>query len=151
MTVYELRISDCSSDVCSSDLGPAQLLPRGDSDLAFCPRCAFVFNASWRNGATIYTDRYEETQTFSPTYAAFQRRLAEELIGRYDIRGKEIVEIGCGKGAFLSLLCETGGNSGIGYDPSFVPERSAARTANVEFRRENFSEATEQEIGRAHV
>src|SRR3546814_10034049 len=55
-----------------------------------------------------------------------------------------IVEIGCGKGAFLSLLCETGSNSGIGYDPSFVPERSAARTANVEFRREYFSEATEQ-------
>src|SRR3546814_7333370 len=106
-----------------SERGPAQRLPRGDIDLAFCPRCAFVFNASWRNGATIYTDRYEETQTFSPTYAAFQRRLAEELIGRYDIRGKEIVEIGCGKGAFLSLLCETGGNRGIGYDPSLVPER----------------------------
>src|SRR3546814_17906360 len=132
MTVYELRISDCSSDVCSSDLGPAQLLPRGDSDLAFCPRCAFVFNASWRNGATIYTDRYDETQTFSPTYAAFQRRLAEELIGRYDIRGKEIVEIGCGKGAFLALLCETGGDSWRGSDPSLDTQSRAAATADFE-------------------
>lgn len=127
-----------------TDRGRAESLAQGDIDLAFCPRCAFVFNAAWRPGATTYTELYEETQVFSPTFTVFQRQLAEGLIRRHGLYGKEIVEIGCGKGAFLSLMCELGGNSGVGYDPSFVPERSTAGTANITFRREYFSEATDQ-------
>src|SRR5262249_31624361 len=57
---------------------------------------------------------------------------------------KEIVEIGCGKGEFLSLLCEQGGNRGIGYDPSFVPNRRNGIPSLVEFRRELFTSATRQ-------
>src|SRR3546814_20363768 len=59
-----------------SERGPAQRLPRGDIDLAFCPRCAFVFNASWRTGATISTDRYEETQPFRSE----ERRVGKEIV-----------------------------------------------------------------------
>ena len=139
--VAEVPVNSC---LLFPDRKRAEGLARGDIELAFCPQCAFVFNAAWQQGTTIYTDLYEETQIYSPTYSAFQRRLAEDLIGRYGLSGKEIVEIGCGKGAFLSLLCEMGGNSGVGYDPSFVPERSTAEAANVAFRREYFSETTDQ-------
>ena len=41
-----------------------------------------------------------------------------DLIRRYDLRGKEVIEIGCGKGEFLSLLCEVGDNRGVGFDPA---------------------------------
>jgi hypothetical protein len=41
------------------------------------------------------------------------------LIDRYDLRGKHIVEIGCGQGEFLHLLCEMGGNTGTGFDPAY--------------------------------
>lgn len=119
-------------------------MARGEIDLAFCRHCAFVFNAAWRNGATIYTEAYEETQVFSRTYSAYQQQLANDLIDRHDMRGKEVVEIGCGKGAFLALICELGGNIGVGYDPSFVPERGVTDNANIIFRREYFSETTEQ-------
>lgn len=122
----------------------AESMARGNIDLAFCRNCAFIFNAAWQSGATVYTELYEETQVFSGTYSAYQQKLAEKLIGRYDLIGKEIVEIGCGKGAFLSLLCELGGNSGVGYDPSFVPERGASGAANIVFKREYFSETTDQ-------
>jgi SAM-dependent methyltransferase len=116
----------------------------GDIDLAFCPDCSFIFNAAWKPERTVYSDLYEETQGFSPTFKAFHRQLAEELIGRYDIVGKEIVEIGCGKGEFLSLLCELGRNDGIGYDPSFIPARRSGAAENVTFKREFFSESTTQ-------
>jgi len=119
-------------------------LESGDIDLAFCPECGFIFNAAWKPERTVYSDLYEETQGFSPTFKAFHRELAEQLIGRYDIVGKEIVEIGCGKGEFLSLLCELGGNDGIGYDPSFIPARRDGASANVTFKREFFSETTVQ-------
>src|SRR5690349_18387509 len=87
----------------------ARSLPSGDIDLAYCPDCTFIFNASWRPELTVYSDLYEETQAFSATFNAFHQQLAEELVGRYDLSGKEIVEIGCGKGEFLTLLCELGG------------------------------------------
>jgi SAM-dependent methyltransferase len=122
----------------------AQSLESGDIDLAFCPDCSFIFNAAWKPDRTVYSDLYEETQGFSPTFKAFHRALAEQLIGRYDLIGKEIVEIGCGKGEFLSLLCELGGNDGTGYDPSFIPARSDGASANITFKRENFSETTVQ-------
>lgn len=36
------------------------------------------------------------------------------------IQNKKIVEVGCGKGVFLKILCRLGGNSGVGFDPSYI-------------------------------
>lgn len=137
-------ISDVPVNSCLlfDDSSQAMGLQRGDIDLAFCNRCAFIFNAAWRPDATVYSDAYEETQVFSETYSAYQRQLAEELVDRYALFGKGIVEIGCGKGAFLNLICALGDNNGIGFDPSFVPERAAGDARTV-FRREYFDEKTE--------
>jgi hypothetical protein len=40
-------------------------------------------------------------------------------VDRYNLRRKQIVEIGCGNGEFLSLLCKYGDNIGVGFDPSY--------------------------------
>ncbi len=139
--IFQVPVNSC---LMFADRSRAEGLKRGDIHLAFCENCAFVFNAAWESGATVYSDLYEETQVFSETYRVYQQQLAEDLIGRYDLFGKEIVEIGCGKGAFLRLLCDMGDNAGIGYDPSFVPERAETGKANITFRREYFSENTDQ-------
>ena len=78
---------------------------RGSIRLGFCDACGFIANLAFDPGLTEYSSRYEETQGFSPTFNAFHRALAERLIARYDLHGKDIVEIGCGKGEFLMLLC----------------------------------------------
>jgi hypothetical protein len=117
--------------------------PTGDIVLAFCRKCGFIFNAVWDPERTIYSDQYEETQGFSPTFNSFNRAIAEELISSYDIRGKTVLEIGCGKGEFLSLICQLGSNRGIGYDPSFVPARQGPEQ-NVRFVREFFTEDTRE-------
>lgn len=119
-------------------------LPSGDIDLAFCPDCSFVYNAAWRPDRTTYSEQYEETQEFSDTFSAYQKHQAAELLARYGIVNKEIVEIGCGKGEFLSLLCELGPNRGVGYDPSFIPARRSSAPSDVEFRQELFTDETEQ-------
>ncbi len=95
----------------------------GDIRLAFCPTCGFISNIAFDPTLHEYSDRYEETQGFSPTFSAFHRNLAQHLIDRYDLHGKDILEIGCGKGEFLTLLCELGGNRGVGIDPAYVPGR----------------------------
>lgn len=97
--------------------------PRGAIRLAFCERCGFITNQVFEPGLQEYSTRYEETQGFSPTFSAFHRQLAQDLIDAHDLRGKDIVEIGCGKGEFLLLLCQLGGNRGVGIDPAYVPGR----------------------------
>ena len=108
--------------------------PRRDLVLHYCRSCGFIFNAVFDPSLHDYSRQYEETQGFSPTFAAFHRRLAERLVERYGLRNKRVIEIGCGKGEFLGLLCEAGGNRGIGFDPAFVPERRPAMAhGRVEF------------------
>jgi SAM-dependent methyltransferase len=97
--------------------------PRGDIRLGFCPECGFISNTAFDPKLTEYSGRYEETQGFSPTFNAFHEQLARTLVERHDLSGKDIIEIGCGKGEFLNLLCELGGNRGLGYDPGYSEAR----------------------------
>jgi Methyltransferase domain/C-methyltransferase C-terminal domain len=138
---YEVFGVPTNSCLLVEDRGQALRFPTGDIVLAVCRECGFIFNAAWHSERTIYSDQYEETQGFSPTFNRFNRAIAEELVSSYDIHGKTVLEIGCGKGEFLSLICNLGGNRGIGYDPSFVPARQSL-DQNIRFVREFFTEKT---------
>jgi SAM-dependent methyltransferase len=100
--------------------------PAAPLRLASCSDCGFITNTAFDASLQDYSGRYEETQGFSETFGAFHRRLAADLIERYDLRGRTVVEIGCGKGEFLSLLCELGDNQGIGFDPAYVSARNTS-------------------------
>jgi hypothetical protein len=100
--------------------------PRGTIRLVFCQACAFIFNVAFRPDLLEYSQSYEETQGFSATFQAFHRRLAHRLVERHGLYKKDIIEIGCGKGEFLTMLCDLGGNRGLGLDPAYVPGRDGA-------------------------
>lgn len=115
--------------------------PTGEIRLAFCARCGFISNVAFDAALTEYSARYEETQAFSPTFNAFHERLARELVERHALRGRELIEIGCGKGEFLKLLCDLGGNHGLGFDPGYSEDRGrAAGAERFEVIRDFFSE-----------
>lgn len=119
----------------------AQRYPTGEIALAFCSSCGFISNLCFDSGLLRYTEAYEEQQSFSPRFNAFAQKLASHLIERYSLRDKTIVEIGCGKGDFLFLLCELGNNRGIGIDPTYVPGRTHSPAAGqVSFIRDFYSE-----------
>jgi SAM-dependent methyltransferase len=97
----------------------ARKVSRGDLTLAICRRCGHVFNTSFDFRLLEYTDRYENSLHFSPLFREYAETLARELVERHGLRGRRIVEIACGQGEFLRLLCKLGGNRGVGYDPSY--------------------------------
>jgi SAM-dependent methyltransferase len=98
--------------------------PRGRLRLGFCSGCGFVCNTAYDASLQEYCSNCEESQGFSPTFNAFAKKLAQTWIDRYQIREKTILEIGCGKGEFLVLMCDLGNNHGIGIDPSYQPHRT---------------------------
>ncbi|MEM7025408.1 MAG: class I SAM-dependent methyltransferase [Pseudomonadota bacterium] len=90
---------------------------KGDIELRFCPDCGFIWNAAFDPSLMSYDEAYESSQTVSPTFNRFHERLAGDLIDRFDLHGKKIVEAGCGQGEFITMLAEMAGNHGYGFDP----------------------------------
>jgi SAM-dependent methyltransferase len=97
----------------------AASIPRGDLDLRRCGGCGLLFNAAFREELVSYGEAYENTQSASPMFSDYLDQLVDRLVAS-GLRGKHIVEIGCGKGDFLRRLCRAGGNTGVGYDTSYV-------------------------------
>lgn len=105
------------------EAGAARSCRKGDISLAFCPECGFVWNTRFDPGLLDYDQRYDNSLHFSPTFQAYTETLVARLAETYALQGKTIVDIGCGKGDFLALLCAAGANRGYGFDPSFEGER----------------------------
>ena len=103
--------------------------PRGDLRIAVCEACGFITNVAFELSRLVYDASYEETQTFSPTFNAFQDHLIERLLRTHELRGKTVVEIGCGKGDFLARMAELGGIRGVGIDPTSIQSRLTGTAA----------------------
>ncbi|MCA9142728.1 MAG: methyltransferase domain-containing protein [Planctomycetaceae bacterium] len=96
----------------------ARAAPRGDLELVFCGQCELLYNRRFEPGKLIYDSRYENAQHFSPLFQKYITDLATELTATHDLRNKTTLEIGCGDGRFLKLLCSEPASCGIGYDPA---------------------------------
>jgi SAM-dependent methyltransferase len=119
----------------------ARNAPLGTLALAFCDECGHVYNASFDPALMVYTQAYENSLHFSPSFQRYAEELADHLITRYGLRGKDIIDLGCGKGDFLKLICARGGNRGTGFDPSYIPDPLDSDPAStVRFVREFYSE-----------
>jgi len=138
---YEVQSVPVHSVLLMPARDAALSYPKGDMVLGFCASCGFIANLAFDPTLHEYSSNYEETQGFSPTFNAFHQRLATHLVERYDLHGKNLIEIGCGKGEFLTLLCELGGNYGVGFDPAYVSERNkSAAKERITFIEDFYSE-----------
>lgn len=120
----------------------ARAIPRGDLDLRACGACGFVFNAAFDERLLSYGESYDNTQTHSATFTAYVDELIRDLLTEHNIRTGRVVEVGCGKGVFLTrLLTRATQCSGVGYDPTYLgPE--VALDGRLSFVREFYTPAT---------
>jgi hypothetical protein len=115
--------------------------PTGTMALAFCNGCGHVYNAAFDPALTVYSQAYENSLHFSPSFQRYAEELADRLIADYGLHGKDVIDLGCGKGDFLKLICARGGNRGTGFDPSYVPDPADNDPGSrVRFVREFYSE-----------
>ena len=115
--------------------------PKGEIALAYCQNCGHIFNQGFNPERINYSETYDNSLHFSPTFQNYAESLANWLIEWFGLRGKNIIEIGCGQGEFLRLLCEIGENRGIGFDPSHISESEmGSGYENIEFIQDFYSE-----------
>jgi hypothetical protein len=107
----------------------ARAFPTGDLRIAFCESCGLVMNTAYNPATAQYSSRYEETQGFSARFQEFAADLAKRWVHKYDLYGKSVLEVGCGKGEFLVNMVEQGAGSGVGIDPGVKPDRIDPRLA----------------------
>lgn len=121
----------------------AMNFPRGELALAHCRQCGFIYNAKFDSDKVRYSSECEESQGYSETFNAFALDLTHRLIEKYGLRNKRLIEIGCGKGEFLKMMCRLGKNSGVGFDPAYVTGRGESegnQPVEVEFIKDYYSE-----------
>lgn len=103
--------------------------------LRSCESCAHVFNAAFDASLIVYDEQYDNTLRHSATFRAYAHSLVERLDETYALAGKHVVELGCGKGDFLTELCGATDCTATGFDPSYEPVEGAP-TDGVTFVRE---------------
>jgi SAM-dependent methyltransferase len=116
----------------------ALAVPRKDIELGFCHGCGFVFNVLFDTSIDYFSLGYEDQQGFSKTFMAYLTRISEDLIERLHLRGKTLLEIGCGKGDFINLLANLAQARGIGVDPAY--EEGRQNNPRLSFHRELYAD-----------
>ena len=115
---------------------------RGDMRLGFCHYCGMIYNTVFDPDLMTYTEDYENSLHGSPRFQHYAASLATHLVETYDLHGKTIIEIGCGQGEFLTLLCKAGHNHGVGFDPGYHTDPGTADdTSDMTFIRDEYSAA----------
>jgi len=97
----------------------ARSITCGDLEMMVCDECGFVFNRAFDHSLLQYGQDYDNNQACSTSFQQHLDGLVSLLLDEKGVRGKQVVEVGCGQGTFLQRLVEEGGNQGTGFDPSY--------------------------------
>ena len=109
----------------------ARQVDLADIRLVGCRCCGHIFNAAFDPARVVYDTLYENSLMCSPHYRRFTDDIIDHLLSAYDLSGGIAVEIGCGRGEFLRMLCRRGLQRGIGFDPARAGEEDAADEAAI--------------------
>jgi hypothetical protein len=100
--------------------------PDGKLTLAVCGTCGFAWNRAFEPDRLVYDEGYDNAVP-SAVMDAYYEEIAGYLHERYDLTGGLVVDVGCGDGGFLRVLCAAvPGLRGLGVDPALESDRSEA-------------------------
>lgn len=117
----------------------AQSSASGRMVLAVCEYCGLVANSAFDAGLIDYSQKYDNALHGSPVFQRFEQSLVRHLADRYGLGpASTVVEVGCGSGHFLGLMCTETGAQGIGFDPSHDPAHVDPLAGGVRFIRGEF-------------
>lgn len=109
----------------------AAAIPRGDLRLFNCRACGFLHNAAFDPERILYAQDYLNNQEHSPQFSDY----LGQVVARQGGAPQKVLEIGCGRGAFLQRLCAESGVEGWGFDTTY---EGSARVGSASFFRARY-------------
>ena len=114
--------------------------PVGRFELYFCRNCGLVFNAAFDASLMNYDEGYT-AYIPSAVFENYYKEIARLLHEKFDLENGLVVDIACGKGNFLDVLCEMfPAVRGLGIDPSYEPTGIKSPSGNPAFIKDIFRE-----------
>jgi methyltransferase family protein/C-methyltransferase-like protein len=121
---FEVRNSPGLQNVLYDSEASARNAPVVDTGFWLCTDCLFLFNPHFESQS--YSSAYNNDQSFSSVYRTHLEEVVALLNG-YLKPNHTIVEIGCGNGAILRLLRDSGHARLEGFDPTYAGELDFVR------------------------
>ncbi len=114
----------------------AQAANTGEFELYACRSCGLAYNARFNSNLVSYDENYD-VYIPSAIFADYYKEIATFLYDEFLPEGGFVIDIACGKGTFLEVLCGMYPNvQGLGIDPSFEVNNSF--TPNLKFIKDVF-------------
>lgn len=92
--------------------------PCGEMQLEFCRTCGVVHNRAFDPGLIRFAPGYDASLCHSSGFANALNETANDLVTRYQLDGKSILEIGCGQAHLLRAICNRASVHAVGIDPT---------------------------------
>jgi SAM-dependent methyltransferase len=123
----------------------ARACPHGTIRLVLCGTCGHFYNEAFASDGIVFDGNYGNALHGSPTYRSHSWQLARLLVRDHHWTHQDLLDIGCGQGYFLRLLCALGANQGIGVDPASTAsswQQSGAMGGQIRIIKTSFNEKT---------
>ncbi len=118
----------------------AQAANTGEFELYACRTCGLAYNARFDSNLVSYDENYD-VYIPSAIFADYYKEIASFLYDKFPLEGGLVIDIACGKGTFLEVLCSLYPNvQGLGIDPSFEFNKSISSKPNLKFIKDVFKE-----------
>lgn len=118
----------------------AQAANTGEFELYVCRTCGLAYNARFDSNLVSYDENYD-VYIPSAIFADYYKEIASFLYDKFPLEGGLVIDIACGKGTFLEVLCSLYPNiQGLGIDPSFEFNKSSHSAPNLKFIQDVFKE-----------
>lgn len=118
-TFYNVKNIPLFQNIVYTSYEEAVNCKKADLELTCCPKCSMVFNALFNIDLIDYSEDYDNEQSISNYFLDYLDSLIGILQDDWELRNKKILEIGCGKGAFLKRICEKTNSEGFGFDSTY--------------------------------
>lgn len=118
----------------------AQAANTGEFELYACRACGLAYNARFDSNLVSYDENYD-VYIPSAIFADYYKEIASFLYDKFRLDDGLVIDIACGKGTFLEVLCSLYPNvQGLGIDPSFEFNESNSSAPNLKFIKDVFKE-----------
>ena len=117
----------------------AQRVAKADIVLALCPGCGMITNTCFDPADIADVRDFEDSSHHSQRFRAYADGLIQMLVRNHALDGKDVIEIGCGKGDFLARIATRSTARCVGFDKRYDGEQEYRELPNLRFVRDEFS------------